>query len=544
MTSSILSRMASRFVVGIEGTGLSDTERAILSAYPPAGVILFSRNVSSLRQTQGLTAEVSRIVEESSGLPPLIMADHEGGRISVLARAIGVPPAQMAIARAGDHSLGDKAFSETAHRLSLCGVNTILGPVADINTEPLNPVIGTRSFGEDRVEVSQWVHCAITAFAAGGSITCIKHFPGHGGTGTDSHHTLPVLGTTIGRLERREILPFTEGIEAGADMVMVGHLAMAERMPPASLDPNIVLRLLRERMAFHGVVITDALEMEGAHRAVPGGDVPARTEPMDRRGGDATIDLLRYAFGAGNDLLLFSRSVGLLFAELEDAGRAADGLWGGRGEPPGLGDGESYRRIEALRARIAGDRVGDIPGDSGGRFDDTPYRRIAEKSVQVIRDPSAALPVGGDGGFRLTFLGEREDFENDVVRRFIGCLHSILAGTGEKGNVSADHLDELVSQERLHPGPVFEVPGSGEESRLFEFTPLSGGPGSPAVLVLVGRRPVPYDILHKCCSQTSVAVIAGWPYAAELLPGELTVICTFGLYDAAAGITGSMIMGL
>jgi hypothetical protein len=233
----------------------------------------------------------------------------------------------------------------------------------------------------------------------------------------------------------------------------------------------------------------------------------------------------------------------ILFAELESAERAGSGAWGVTGEVFGPGEEGSFQRIEALRARVGRSSEGHVSGGAGGRFDDTPYRRIAERSVQVIRDPSARLPLGGDEGFRLTFIGERGDFDNDVVRGFIGCLHAVLAGTGAGEDDTASGRDRLISEQRLRPGPVFEVPGSGEEARLCEFTPPGGGTGSPAVLVLVGRRPVPRDILGVCSSQAAVAVIAGWPYAAELLPGELTVIRTFGLYDAAAVVAGSLIVG-
>ncbi|MCK4549008.1 MAG: glycoside hydrolase family 3 protein, partial [Candidatus Krumholzibacteria bacterium] len=263
MIRDIHRHLSPFLVTGLAGTELTPAERELLSLAPPAGVILFSRNVESSDQLRLLTSDIRTIVEAASGLTPLIMADHEGGRISVLAAAIGTPPSQMAawIPRSG--KLLSDIVARTAFRMRYCGVNLSLSPVADVASEPLNPVIGTRSFGEDQATVSAAVRIAVRTIAGEGALSCLKHFPGHGATVFDSHLTLPVIGRTIEQLRAEELPPFIAGMEEGADTVMTAHIALAEGDPPASLDRRIVTGLLREKLGFEGVIITDALEMAG-----------------------------------------------------------------------------------------------------------------------------------------------------------------------------------------------------------------------------------------------------------------------------------------
>jgi beta-N-acetylhexosaminidase len=207
----ILDNLAPHLIVGLEGPELTDMEREILRDTPPAGIILFERNASGYGELRNLVSEASAIIAKASGLPSLIAADHEGGRISVLHRALGVPPTQMATGKTKDPELCRDVFTETAQMMKACGVNWYLGPVADINSEYLNPVIGTRSFGEDEELVTSLVLEALEALAGAGILSCLKHFPGHGAAASDSHLTLPTLGLTVDQLKAKDVRPFARG---------------------------------------------------------------------------------------------------------------------------------------------------------------------------------------------------------------------------------------------------------------------------------------------------------------------------------------------
>lgn len=189
---------------------------------------------------------------------------------------------------------------ETGYRigkdLKQTGIHLNFAPVADINTNPKNPVIGYRSFGPDKEKVSRFALAMYQGMEKAGIGACYKHFPGHGDTDTDSHLGLPVINKTKEELISEELYPFANGIKAGIDMIMVGHLAAPAlsngKTIPASISKEIITDLLKEEMGFKGIVVSDALNMKSVSDLFP---EPGRLEWE--------------AFKAGNDLLCFSENV-------------------------------------------------------------------------------------------------------------------------------------------------------------------------------------------------------------------------------------------
>jgi beta-glucosidase-like glycosyl hydrolase len=530
--SDIHRRLAPSLVTGLAGTGLTPDEREMLSAAPPAGVILFYRNVESIEQLCRLTREIRAIVEEASGLPPLIMADHEGGRISVLARAIGVPPSQMAAWNPRSAKLLDGIVASTAFKMRHCGFNLNLSPVADVASEPLNPVIGTRSFGEDAVSVCKAVSIAVNALAREGIFSCLKHFPGHGATAFDSHLTLPVIGKNVEQLREIELQPFIAGIEIGADTVMTAHFALAEGGPPASLDRGIVTGLLRESLGFEGVIITDALEMAGA---LPDGVAMKSIDPAagEKSGEAVPASIAARALVAGNDLLLMSRPLEEVYAEL--AAHAEQLLEAFR--DPAL---EERMKMSAQRTVSLRKKVSEPAADSPGGLRDS-----VEKVRQACRDESvmaksyfldgdADSPVkirGGPPGPALpVFLGDKADFDNYVVRRFI---FRILEGLGWSGQSAGP---EQLGLNGLSPVRTAD----DRETGLYIFEPLRR-PSARRSLILLCRKPPPGDVVREIASAYGSVVAAGRPWDAALLPPGGSVVLTYGIYDMAADNLAEML---
>jgi beta-glucosidase-like glycosyl hydrolase len=510
MVQDILQRLAPHMIVGLEGQRLTDAEAALLSKYAFPGVILFERNVADARQLMELTQAIRSVFSASRGIAPLIAADHEGGVVSVLSRAIGVPPTQMAAARAGETHLVERLFAENARRMRACGVNMLLGPVADVNSDPLNPVIGTRSFGEETELVSSLVAVAVAAARREGVLTCLKHFPGHGPSRVDSHLALPVLGATLDELRERDVPPFARGIAAMAESVMIGHIAPLGRALPASLDPDIIGGLLRGELGFGGVVMTDALEMEGV------------------KGEGSLLDICARALAAGNDILLFSKPVSLVADEIASLGEAsgADEL---RDEGFAGADAPSIARIERLLG-LAGEkeREFELPSDPGA------YREIAEKSIFLAPGLDVAAecpsPDGRKKDCRAIFHCEKGELDRFPTRNFIfRVLQGLKAGEGARSEAH-----EAISIGRFN---LERYEASGEmpphlDAWLFS---TSGAPGSaPDAVFLLNRRPLPGDAVAKMCSGTGIVVVAGWPYAARFVESGRTAITTFGIYDAAA----------
>ncbi len=236
-----------------------------IEKYSLGGVIFFSENINTISQTTGLINEMQAV----SKIPLFIAVDEEGGRVSRIGnnykmKTTKIPSAQE-IGLADDPELAYRLGEVLGTELSALGFNMNFAPVADVNTNPHNPVIGDRSFGSDPAKVGVMVE-QLTAGMQGQNISAVlKHFPGHGDTSLDSHLEAVTVNNDIERLREIEFIPFKRGIAAGADAVMTAHIKMPEienEDIPATLSKKILTELLREELNFNGLIITDALEMK------------------------------------------------------------------------------------------------------------------------------------------------------------------------------------------------------------------------------------------------------------------------------------------
>lgn len=220
--------LARRLVVGLAGPRPDARERAWLVRWRPAGVILFARNVSDREQLTGLCAELHSLD------PTLeIVADHEGGPVSQLQAAIGRPPAAWTLGALDDVALTRLVHRETGRRCRAVGLDRVLAPCCDVLVEPLNPVIGSRAFSRDPEQAARHAAAAAAGLLESGLQPCAKHWPGHGGSRTDSHLGLAAVGP--GALPG----PFEAACDAGCDSLMIGHLlpvGTGDGRRPASLD--------------------------------------------------------------------------------------------------------------------------------------------------------------------------------------------------------------------------------------------------------------------------------------------------------------------
>lgn len=242
-----------------DGTGmtaLSAEAKEAISAYHIGGVILFAENLDTAEQTKQLTADL----QAAADLPLFIGIDEEGGLVSRLDKS-NIPhepiPAAAEIEDAA--AVGQIIGKELAE----LGINVDFAPVADVNTNPENPVIGTRAFSSDSKEAAEQVGGFIRAMQETGVSACAKHFPGHGDTAMDSHKGETYVEHDMERLRNVEFVPFQEAIAADVDFIMAGHIqtpnATTDGMP-ASLSPEL-LGILRQELGFTGIIITDAMNM-------------------------------------------------------------------------------------------------------------------------------------------------------------------------------------------------------------------------------------------------------------------------------------------
>lgn len=239
----------------------------LIQCYHVGNVILFSRNIRDTQQILELTQNLQKIAKEAGQAHPLLIAiDQENGIVQRLGETATIFPGNMALGATGSEDITYEVALATGRELKALGINMNLAPVVDVNSNPANPVIGVRSFGEDPWQVARLGAAMVKGYQAAGILSSLKHFPGHGDTAVDSHLALPVIPYALQRLEALELVPFRSGIEAGAESVMIAHVAfpaLAEHDAlPATLSPNIVQGLLREQLDFKGVILSDCMEMK------------------------------------------------------------------------------------------------------------------------------------------------------------------------------------------------------------------------------------------------------------------------------------------
>lgn len=231
-----------------------------------AGVCLYGENVESDTQLSALVAQIRAVKPDA-----LIAIDEEGGDVTRVFYLHGSPfPGAALLGRIDDLELTGLVGRAVADHLASLGIDLNLAPVADVNSDPRNPVIGVRSFGADPVLASRHVAAFTAAHEAAGVATSVKHFPGHGDTAADSHLALPVVDVSLDVLRARDLPPFRAAIEAGARTLMTSHILVPQVDPtgPATFSSRILGDLLRGELGFDGVIVSDALDMAGASGAI------------------------------------------------------------------------------------------------------------------------------------------------------------------------------------------------------------------------------------------------------------------------------------
>ena len=251
-------------------TAAGDTTRLALETYPVGGLIYSVDNLVTQEQTR----EMITNTQSYSKLPLFISADEEGGNVGRLMYKLGTTWVNSMYSYKDEGADTAYANAKTIGTdMVSCLFNTDFAPVADVWTNPENTVIGDRAYSDDFEQAAELVASAVRGFTDSGVICCLKHFPGHGDTSTDTHEGAAVVSKSLDELRAGEFLPFVSGIEAGADMVMIGHITVTSVDPePATISKAIITDVLRGELGWDGVVISDSLDM-GALAGYDNGEV-------------------------------------------------------------------------------------------------------------------------------------------------------------------------------------------------------------------------------------------------------------------------------
>ena len=260
-------RAAQRLILGFEGTSVPAELKRFVERAPPAGFILFARNIEEAAQVQELNRELADLLPSS--MPPLLSVDQEGGRVLRI-RDTAWPPMRW-LGNADDPELTRQVARSIAGELAAMGFNLDWAPVADVDSNPKNPVIGDRSFSSDPDTVARHVISFLSGLHDAGLMGSVKHFPGHGDTSVDSHLDLPTVEKELPDLEQCELLPFQRAVQAGVEIVMTAHVVFPvwDEEHPATMSQRILRGWLRERLGYTGVVVSDDMEMGAVRGRYP-----------------------------------------------------------------------------------------------------------------------------------------------------------------------------------------------------------------------------------------------------------------------------------
>src|SRR5213080_3853751 len=448
------------------------------------------------------TAVLANQLQTKSKLPLLIGADFERGTAMRYDEGTSFPTA-MAVAAAGNPKDAYTMGKITALEARATGVHWVYAPDSDVNNNPGNPIINTRSFGENPQRVADFVSTFVKGVEDNGGLATAKHFPGHGDTAADSHIDLPVIHANRDRLEHLELVPFRAAISSGVSSVMTGHLSVPAIEPdpntPATLSHNILTGLLRNELGYHGLIVTDAMEMGG---------ITVRYAP-----GEAAVR----AVAAGVDCVLMSPVPDAAFEALQGAVKS------GRISKERLD--ESVRRILQAKARLElnTSRLVDVNA-LNHKFGSVAWQKeaqdISDRGVTLLRDTPHLLPLDGTKASRalvLAFYADPEpypgeDLERELRKRF----DSVTTLRADTRFANAANL-------KLPPPDSYDI------ALLALFVRVSDRKGNVDV-------PAEQAELAEQVYKSGKAVITlalGSPYLIERFPQAETWLAAFGISDVA-----------
>ncbi len=471
------------------------------------GVVVFDSDLESI-------PPLLNALQDAAEVPLLVASDLERGLgFRVRRGAVSLPHA-MAIGATGSEAAARFAGEVTAREGRALGIHWNFAPVADVNNNPQNPVINVRSFGEDPELVARMTRAFVEGARAGGMLTAVKHFPGHGDTAVDSHVALPRIESDRERLEAVELAPFRAAVAAGVDAVMVGHIAVPALDPtgtPATLSPVLTAGLLRDELGFGGLIVTDALEMDGL--AVWAGAAAVRSVQ------------------AGADVVLLPGDTRVAVQSLVRA--VAEGqLSEARLEA-------SVRRILVVKAGLRLHKERHVDPAEIGRHVARPEDvrravRLAEESITVVRNDGGVLPLAAEAPLKLLQLVvagsptqrarglPRDELERrriEVETRILG--PEVSAETEDEIVAAAPGFSHVVVSAFLRAAPVAGGGFSPSQARLLErLQEGSPGGGPPVILISFGS-----------------------PYLLALLPEVPVYLCTYGWSSASRQAAAAALFG-
>ncbi len=458
------------------------------------------------------TAILVNTLQRHAKVPLLVAADFERGTCMRVAEGTSFPHT-MAVGATGRPEDAYTMGKITALEARAVGVPWIFAPDADVNSNPQNPIINTRSFGEDPARVAEFVAAFVRGVEENGGLATAKHFPGHGDTSTDSHLDLPAVTSDRAHLEQVELAPFRAAIAAGVSTIMTGHLAVPALEPdpdlPATMSATITTDLLRHQMGFDGLVVTDALDMGGVTVRYPPGEVAVRS------------------ILAGSDVLLVPPVLDAALSAVHDAVAS--------GRIPMARLDEAVTRVLRAKAKLGLYKSKLVDVDAlAGKFDRPEFDRaaldIADRGITLLRDDQHILPLDSTKPQRVLLVAVSGDSDPYPA----GNLESEIRWRVDSlSTVRMDTRFVRAEMAKLPSPDTYDVAVAAIFVRVTDRKGSVGLPDDEAAVVdrlLAAGKPV-------------VVACFGSPYLAERFPAAKTWISAFSTVDVAQWAMGRALFG-
>jgi len=466
------------------------------------GIILRARRTpTGVERSQVYpSAALANQLQRAAKIPLLVAADFETGTAMRLAEGTAFPSA-MAVAATGDPHDAYTVGRITALEARAAGLNWIFAPVADVNDNPENPIINTRSFGEDPPRVAEFVTQFIRGVQGNGALATAKHFPGHGNVTVDSHMAVPVVAGDMAALNRVELVPFRAAIAAGVGAVMSGHLVVPALEPdtnvPATISHRVLTDLLREKLGFDGIEVTDALDMGGVTTI------------------DSPANVAVRAINAGIDVLLIPPQPDAAIGALEEAVKS--------GELPMTKVDDAVRRIlhGKVQLELEKNRLVDLNGLNsvfGSSKFKVASQDIADRGITLIRDGEKLLPLDAAKPLRVLLVaisGDPDAYPGALIERELReRVDSVQVVRVDTNFVKAGTV-------QLPPPESYDVAIAAVFVRVADRKGTVGLPADEAAL------------LNQLLATGKPAIVAslGSPYLVSRFPNAKTWVAGFGTQD-------------
>ncbi len=481
-----------------------DTIEEVIDKYKPGGIAYFAggkdmpNNVDNPHQIAGLSNGIQKAAtNQSAGIPMLISTDQEQGLVARVTEPATQFPGNMALGATRNTDYAKQAAQISGEELRAMGINQDFAPVADVNVNPENPVIGIRSFGSAPGLVAPMTQAQVRGYQNKSVAATAKHFPGHGDTDTDSHTGLPIINHSKEEIQTIDLPPFRSAIRSGADVIMTAHIvvpALDDSGRPATLSKPILTGLLRQELGYKGVIVTDALNMDALQQF--GQDrVPVE------------------AIKAGADVLLMPPKMDVAYNAVLDAARS--------GEIPEKRIDESVKHILKLKQKQGLFKNPYVDESAVDNVVGTPQHKavadaITDKSITLLKNESKTLPLQAGSGQKalVTGYGATVYGLNAVDELARGIQeHGVTADAFQTGFTPDDTMiSEAVSRAQGSDLVIIATGwATGEQQKLVKALLGSGKP------VIVAAIANPYDIAEFPEAQTYLATYSFRPVSMQAL---------------------------